>query len=80
MRSRRRERVTPMLDRVKRAARRSPDGPKESEDTFISVNCITPESPFDQAIVDAVFDEIASILTARTARLRGAFALLDGVS
>ncbi len=66
-----------MTDNVKEAAQLELDGPKESEDTFISVNCITPESPFDQAVVDAAFDEITNILNARAARLDGMLAVIE---
>ena len=65
-----------MTDDVKEAARRSPDGlPEEFEDHSTRVDCIADQA-FSQTRVDSIFDEITSILNARTARLEGALAMI----
>ncbi|KXZ61387.1 hypothetical protein Mlaev_00646 [Microbacterium laevaniformans] len=65
-----------MTDNVKEAAQIGElDGPRVSEDTINNTDCIA-DQVFQQTRLEAIFDEITAILSARIARLEGALAMI----
>lgn len=64
-----------MPNNVKEAAQPKLNG-LQGDQPFDSSDCIADQA-FSQTRVDAVFDEIASILGARTSRLEGMLALIE---